>query len=1250
MEKRQAAPIAPMSLPLPPRYALIQPLGGGGYGRVWQVRDLEMGQDVAMKVPNLPDEGREAALLRFRREFRLMQLVRHPHCCEGLAFGELLDGRPFFTMELVEGPGLDGQAPLPGGRVRELMGQLLSALGAVHAQGYVHRDLKPANLRLTADGQLKLTDFGLAELAGRAGGPITGTLWYLAPEVIKRGPVDRRADLYALGAVAYELLAGEPPFVGGRAVDVLQAHLTAPVVPLTVRCPDLDPGLALVVRRLLEKDPLERFQNAFEALAALGFPIPDHFAESLLSSPLVGREQAQTLLTDRLNQVACGEAGATVLLHGPPGLGKSRLLEDLRSQAGIANVPVIRAASHEREGAPYATVVELLAAVWRALGPPEEDLAAVAPVLARLTPLPGVEPAPPLEAAGERRRLQAAVATLMEAHARRTGLLVLLDDWHWVEPLGRELLTNLMRVLAGVPVLFVLAGNYPPEGSDDWVAAVTAVPVMPLDEPAVGQVVAAMLGVAEPDPAFVARVAELTEGVPFVIAGLLEHLVTSGALAMRAGRWDTRVALSPGLVPRQLSALIVGKVDRLSPVPQRVARLLAVHGREAPAAWIAQAAALDDDGLLAALDELERRGILARDDGGAYGFVQPHFSDFLYANTAGDQLVALHQAVGRAIEAELVGLGPDGPQRTTGLAALAHHFQRAGDRERTARYALAAGLGHLGLQALAPADRLLKDAITALDEPGLSLAASERMSLRLQALHALARVRRGLGANHAARLLLAEALPLAAELGDRAAEAEVLADLAQVQRLLAAWDEALAAGERARALYAGLGDRVGVASASLHLSRTWLFTGQPAQAIALAEAALAEARATGEARLTAEALGHLGGLLLTYASGQAERGLRLLQEVIGLLPSLGDQGGLRDAHMLLGSAHQTMGDYGASARAYEQAQVLSEQLGAHAGVVAALANRALVALGVGDYHQAAQLSQAAYGRAMQMQNGYVLGIAQLVEALAAAHLGRPAEALPLLARAQALGAELSHRYLEVMARQGALELYLFVGDLAAAEGEAGSLVGLVDAGGGSDPALRLLAVRAELALRRDDEASAEALLAEALAAGTPAPGAHLRLLRARARLALHQEAWPLLRRLGVEGLVLSERLGVRPLVADMRSLLGEWALATGSPEATGHFRALLDVAEAMGAQVPRALALFGLAAARPYQPEAAGYAARAREVLLAAAVGLEPAAVEAFCEAPDRLRVAAGNYIAFSLPRTVVRGTGALLGLPSESW
>jgi hypothetical protein len=118
----------------------------------------------------------------------------------------------------------------------------------------------------------------------------------------------------------------------------------------------------------------------------------------------------------------------------------------------------------------------------------------------------------------------------------------------------------------------------------------------------------------------------------------------------------------------------------------------------------------------------------------------------------------------------------------------------------------------------------------------------------------------------------------------------------------------------------------------------------------------------------------------------------------------------------------------------------------------------------------------------------------------------------------------------------------------------------------------------------------------------------------------------------------------------MRSLLGEWALATGSPEATGHFRALLEAAEAMGAQVPRALALVGLAAARPYQPEAASYASRAREVLLAAAVGLEPAAVDAFCEAPERQRVAAGNYIAFSLPRTVARGTGALLGLPSESW
>jgi hypothetical protein len=286
---------------------------------------------------------------------------------------------------------------------------------------------------------------------------------------------------------------------------------------------------------------------------------------------------------------------------------------------------------------------------------------------------------------------------------------------------------------------------------------------------------------------------------------------------------------------------------------------------------------------------------------------------------------------------------------------------------------------------------------------------------------------------------------------------------------------------------------------------------------------------------------------------------------------------------------------------------------------------------------------------MQMQNGYVLGLSQLVEALAAAYLGRPAEALPLLARARTLGAELSHRYLEVMACQGALELHLFLGDLGAAEQDAAALVRLVDPGRGSDPALRLLAVRAELALRCDDEHGAGALLHEAVALGPAAPGAHLRLLRARARLALHQEAWPVLRRLANEGLALAERLGVRPLMADMRALLGEWALATGSPEATGQFRALLELAEGMGAQVPRALALFGLAAARPYQPEAAGYAERAREVLLAAASGLEPAELDAFCAAPERQRVVAGNFIAFSLPRTVARGSGPLLGLPPEA-
>jgi serine/threonine-protein kinase len=204
------------------RYEIDRVLGAGGMGVVYATRDLELDEIVALKVLRAPSGSEDAAALdRFRHELRIARRISHPHVVRTHDIGDAA-GRRFITMEYVDGWSLAqlleqcGTLPLEATVV--IGKQLCRALDVVHAQGVVHRDLKPQNVLITRGGDVKLTDFGIAELdrphapeAGAAGVP-HGTLAYMAPEQLLGEHVDARADLYATAAVLCECLTGSPPY------------------------------------------------------------------------------------------------------------------------------------------------------------------------------------------------------------------------------------------------------------------------------------------------------------------------------------------------------------------------------------------------------------------------------------------------------------------------------------------------------------------------------------------------------------------------------------------------------------------------------------------------------------------------------------------------------------------------------------------------------------------------------------------------------------------------------------------------------------------------------------------------------------------------------------------------------------------------------------------------------------------------------------------------------------------------------
>jgi len=250
------------------RYRMGAPLAAGGMGEVWVARDPLLDRPVAVKVLGgaLAGDGRAAE--RLRREARAAARLDHPNIARVLDLGEH-DGRPYLVMELLEGESLAGRidraGPMAPGEAARVVAAVADALQAAHRAGVVHRDVKPGNVFLTAEGEVKVLDFGIASAAGEADlttGDLLGTAAYLAPERALGRPATPAADIYSLGVVLYELLAGRRPFEGGSDIELAMAHVNAHPEPLGLVAPSAPPFLVAACEQAMAKDPAARPRSA----------------------------------------------------------------------------------------------------------------------------------------------------------------------------------------------------------------------------------------------------------------------------------------------------------------------------------------------------------------------------------------------------------------------------------------------------------------------------------------------------------------------------------------------------------------------------------------------------------------------------------------------------------------------------------------------------------------------------------------------------------------------------------------------------------------------------------------------------------------------------------------------------------------------------------------------------------------------------------------------------------------------------
>src|SRR6185295_8268795 len=264
------------------RFRIVAPLGRGGMGEVYRVDDLKLGQTVALKF--LPDSLAHdpARLAQFHNEVRVARTISHRNVCRTYDIGDA-DGQPFITMEYVDGEDLASLlrriGRFPQDKAVEVARQICAGLAAAHERGVLHRDLKPANVMIDGDGHVRITDFGLAALAGSVDNVRAGTPAYMAPEQLAGREVTPRSDIYALGLVLYELFTGKRVFEAKTLNELLALHESSSVRTPSSVVRDLDPTIERAILRCLETDPARRPASALAVSAAL--PGGDQLAAAL---------------------------------------------------------------------------------------------------------------------------------------------------------------------------------------------------------------------------------------------------------------------------------------------------------------------------------------------------------------------------------------------------------------------------------------------------------------------------------------------------------------------------------------------------------------------------------------------------------------------------------------------------------------------------------------------------------------------------------------------------------------------------------------------------------------------------------------------------------------------------------------------------------------------------------------------------------------------------------------------------------
>jgi predicted ATPase/tRNA A-37 threonylcarbamoyl transferase component Bud32 len=954
--------INPMAKRTISHYRIIREIGHGGMAQVYEAQDLQTGRRVALKVL-LPHYASDAiARRRFMREAQVGMQLDHPGITTVYEVNEF-DNIPFLTMELIKGSPLNKilkEKKLNLSQCIDIGICVAEVMNAAHAKKIIHRDIKPSNIMI-CDDTIKVMDFGLARIADTSSltqrHEILGTLSYMSPEQAIGAPIDARSDIFSLGLLLYEMLAGVQPFRAENAGALIHAILHSDPLRMSELGIAIPVELEQVVFKAISKKPQLRYQTAREMANDLiairellkGKPIKLMATEEVFEeqvrgvySVLVGRNEEMAVLIAALDRMMHGD-GSVILLSGEAGIGKSRMAWELGRKgkqmgARYLTAPCISTGKDY----PYKPIIEIIRSFFAVKGIHEPKQLGVfleqkAPhLMARIENIRSILHTNHDKNVSLLNKEQiwdtfAAIITVM-IHDR--PVILHIEDLHWADAATLNLLIYLVQSIRMERILII--GTYRADEldlmsrtcQDSMRVFLETIAKRDLGQELVLErlnrtktrsLVDAVFAGSELPTFLYDSVYDETDGNPLFVLEVLKLLKDEGIIEASDEQWKLKSRVISITIPNRIQEIVERRLDRLGKQENEILEAAAVDGHTFQSDTICAILKLHRIKVLRCLQNMESTHHIIHAMGKGYRFDHHMIQEIIYNRIIPELKREYHKTV-----AEYTVKQTTHEESDAGI--IAYHLANAGMDHESLYYFLKAGEYAQRLyaneEAIRQFDAGLKSASILLAEN--DSVEVKRLKLKLHKQRAETKTHIGLLAE--AQIDGEEALKLAEDIADQDEKASVLYALGLISSIKCKYEEAKQRFNSARQIWKKLGNRSGEGKALDNLGIIYNRCGNPVKALQNHRRAMSIHRESGDKKNEANALGHLAAV--NYSCGDYSTGIRQATEAKVLYHGIGDKQGEAIQLANIGSIYYKQGNLKKALSRYMESLDMFERNGA----------------------------------------------------------------------------------------------------------------------------------------------------------------------------------------------------------------------------------------------------------------------------------------------------------------------------------